>query len=1518
MAREVRMYDRTLLEAIDEGIVPRPPLLTYQEWNAWRAREGQRPSRRRHGDQEITTTTAEEAQLWRKVMATLYGEDWQDQLAMAGGALEESDEETAKEEEEEQEAVEDVPAASGADLALVPAHARAKSAASSSVGGESVFQDMSSSHRLQEGFLKEFVPGAETARRFGKRLRGIADALGVFGEMIDEESVERRVIRALYLEKIHGADSPSQLAMLKEFFQELVLDEPPEEQEEEHERRVGILLEMIQERGGQLSKSAQKLFSSSEGSPEKGHEGPKDGGFTTPQGQKFKGDRPTAGKGRGKDRSREPRRNSQQQDERSEVEMLKKRLLELEGDVRSEASRPFDASAFAEVLEKQTKAMTEALTRKSKRSTIQVTPKISWPMLDDECSDYRSVQEFYDTFEATIGLANDGDGMTDIEKLTTLKACLKQHRLKTYELVYRRQLGTGLVQSDPGQVYEQIKSKHLLFSETAEERQIRVLEEGDALEKGKLSAFQWEVRWESDGKGGTIFRGVETWEEAHEVVKEIEETNAGQRALNNSTFVHGLEKEKPKKEKKPDKVLAQGSELIEPSKLKQVCFDTRDRGTCSKGKDCRYLHDKAVVEEARKKALRDKKSADSQEKVSKHSSYRDDAKKEGKGAGKKGGKNKKDQPQEGEKKACRFYNTAGGCSRGSKCPFLHEGPGGSRGAGPGLQLVNVPELSGVGGKGSAAMAEENPFVGCFETAVVEEHFDGPVVQDPVKWWKEAENSKGGYQYQTEVKILDKYVGCLLDGCAGRDSATEELVVGVKAALRNNVPPDSPKFPVAQFESWPKEEVVMGLANGAPIKLTGVAVLRVAFLDVGGKKDREILVRAKVIAKGCSTWHGLILGGRALDAVERGGLGYRPGANAHIFDALGVRLPRKEETEEYADHAYPHVAVLKSLFDRAWDGKDEDGEGEEVEGEVLICAGQGQWVGEEGDWVPVRRQLPMDTTSKEEVTDHELSVSPVHAVLPLAGSSVEAVPGLWDQRSAAGHVYVIPKESDAFLGEGTPVAAIVERVAEQKFCRRCGHFDAAACVGKRGKPCPCQKGNLAEDDLCSRCQAKVGESIYHIVETPGALDLLAEEGPTDEYYDRLRKHMGAKYPNASEHLLDHLEALESFLDRSIAAGVTFGIDKASIAVVEGELLGHTIGRFGAKCNAEKTKAILNFPALREKLHIQQFLGCTNFLRMYLPPEYAHCAKLLGEYVKGAKAFPEDGLGPGTSEGDLAVRAIKLMAQRSIELAVLDEAAAVSGERPLEQIADSRLPDVLPSYSRNPEDRDQLLAQRTKDLAGLIGQLRGFDLEEFLSDASADEALAWSVGEDALPDKLGQEIKSTESPVAACVAHLKTSSQEARNNMFAAGVSSDLKVLYVPDYVHQSERMTKTSEISRALRTVFPECNVKVALAEPPFEDTEGTGCHFEKQGKQKLTGKKLANDLLTSVATLLREVARLNPSFVVGAGQGGIVALAAASPVVVEAVLLARDSVAETAFRANAGCYTQGQSSRPTSRQQRSC
>ena len=245
-------------------------------------------------------------------MATLYGPEWQDQLAMAGSPPEECSEEGERSEGSmgtapEEALVEEARAATGAEQATDLVPVGPASAASSTVGGESVFQDLSL-QRLQETLAKDFVPGAESPARYGKRLRRIAEALALYGEEVEEATVEQRIIRALYLDKIHGKEGPQQLAMLKEFFQELVLLEPPEDQEQEHEMRVNILLGMIQDKGGQLSKSAQKLFSSEENTPEK----PRVKKTTVEQtatGRKSLMERNPADEGRGKDRSRDPRRN---------------------------------------------------------------------------------------------------------------------------------------------------------------------------------------------------------------------------------------------------------------------------------------------------------------------------------------------------------------------------------------------------------------------------------------------------------------------------------------------------------------------------------------------------------------------------------------------------------------------------------------------------------------------------------------------------------------------------------------------------------------------------------------------------------------------------------------------------------------------------------------------------------------------------------------------------------------------------------------------------------------------------------------------------------------------------------------------------------------------------------------------------------------------------------------------------------------------------------------------------------
>ena len=58
------------------------------------------------------------------------------------------------------------------------------------------------------------------------------------------------------------------------------------------------------------------------------------------------------------------------------------------------------------------------------------------------------------------------------------------------------------------------------------------------------------------------------------------------------------------------------------------------------------------------------------------------------------------------------------------------------------------------------------------------------------------------------------------------------------------------------------------------------------------------------ARGTSDWHGLIVGGRALDHPSRLGLGFRPGPNGHVLDTMGIITPRCEDlSRTRRDRAY---------------------------------------------------------------------------------------------------------------------------------------------------------------------------------------------------------------------------------------------------------------------------------------------------------------------------------------------------------------------------------------------------------------------------------------------------------------------------------------------------------------------------------------------------------------------------------------------------------------------------------------
>ena len=123
-------------------------------------------------------------------------------------------------------------------------------------------------------------------------------------------------------------------------------------------------------------------------------------------------------------------------------------------------------------------------------------------------------------------------------------------------------------------------------------------------------------------------------------------------------------------------------------------------------------------------------------------------------------------------------------------------------------------------------------------------------------------------------------------------------------------------------------------------------------------------------------------------------------------------------------------------------------------------------------------------------------------------------------------------------------------------------------------------------------------VFHIVEQAGAIDEITElDSPTEYYYDELRKDLEKRYPKVDKHFMDHMISSEAFMHRSIASGFSFGAEKAQLAVTEGKLLGTIVSREGMKPDPERVQAIVDFPVLKEKVHVQQFLGCTNWLRWF---------------------------------------------------------------------------------------------------------------------------------------------------------------------------------------------------------------------------------------------------------------------------------------------------------------------------------
>ena len=265
---------------------------------------------------------------------------------------------------------------------------------------------------------------------------------------------------------------------------------------------------------------------------------------------------------------------------------------------------------------------------------------------------------------------------------------------------------------------------------------------------------------------------------------------------------------------------------------------------------------------------------------------------------------------------------------------------------------------------------------------------------PGDWWSLAENEPGGYQYRTVVQVLGKRVECMLDGCAGANHVTEELLVGMlnRAAElgigTDRGPPVSSREAGKVGPSRVRSRHSLRRAGafkgrGRP---PGHPSAREGKTPEEARAGPEIFVRCKIAARGSSDWRGLILGGRALDCASRMGLGFRPGPEHHILDTLSIRIPRCEDyTRVRKDRAYAFEARLSSL----------DGAGCSEPGGTdreLLSRYSGaeplELAPGDGVLVPIEREV-------QSSADGSLT----EAVCPV-DCGVEAVPGLWTTGAAA--------------------------------------------------------------------------------------------------------------------------------------------------------------------------------------------------------------------------------------------------------------------------------------------------------------------------------------------------------------------------------------------------------------------------------------------------------------------------------------------------------------------------------------
>ena len=294
MARQVSGSEKTLLEAIRDGDVPRPALMSWNEWQAWRSTTGRLP---RLGTYGYKLTRAQEVALWKSVMNELYGDEWSIMLASRDVGLDGRPDEGGADEGRRVSAMDDEwdetaaagaqPAAasfpervsspgSGYDNDTLPASPMPKMTGSRPVSSPGSGQQTPQSWHsdrpgtpksLTERVLRPFRPESEELAVYTNRVKKQARALALAEAPLAEGALEHLLSRAKYEQMLFsqakGDISAGARLLRREYAVEYTSEITGEDEEDDdREVRMAVLEDLLRDYGvdiGQLRASLEGI-----------------------------------------------------------------------------------------------------------------------------------------------------------------------------------------------------------------------------------------------------------------------------------------------------------------------------------------------------------------------------------------------------------------------------------------------------------------------------------------------------------------------------------------------------------------------------------------------------------------------------------------------------------------------------------------------------------------------------------------------------------------------------------------------------------------------------------------------------------------------------------------------------------------------------------------------------------------------------------------------------------------------------------------------------------------------------------------------------------------------------------------------------------------------------------------------------------------------------------------------------------------------------------------------------------